>query len=216
MIPIIVKDFIDNLRTWLALMVFATATALIAALKTPKAANAEIVSGFLQGLVIASSMIFAQTVVLSERTKRHIILLKMLPITNQQIVGAKFIAVLLLVLPLANVSCFVDLVTGLALGISPKTLWTVRSVFLLNVLVILYSSIVILFALSFRNQVVVFVPFYLATMLVLFTDSEFVTATAHQISSVISGAWLPLVGALASVVLYWLAVLVFSRKELDL
>jgi len=197
MLPIIIKDLFENLKTW---VLFATAAALSSILASGDD-KAQLVRGFTQALAYGSTLIFAYTVVFSERKRRHLVFLKSLPITDSRIVAAKFIAVLVLTLTLSAVPCVSGLVMG---GPSPPC-----ATILVLSLVTLYASLVLSLYICFRNPALPFLPLYTAALILVWSE----TKPPDQLPS--GSAATLLLSLLASVLIYRVTLVIFRRKELD-
>jgi hypothetical protein len=207
MMPIIAKDLVENSRVWLLFFMLAVLGALLVACPEVPASKKELLHGFFHALVLSSSLIFAHTVVFSERKGKHLLFLKSLPISDTQIIKAKFVSLLLLVLTLSN--------TPHAVSLFQRSQFQWVNVFLSNSLVVAYASTLLFLSICFKNPAFTILPLYLGAFVVLATDlswfSEFLwTSDPRVISSAVA-----ILSALLTLLLYRLALLAFRRKELE-
>jgi len=197
MLPIIVKDLSENLKVW---VLFAIASAVSTSLNSGEHAD-QVIQGFTQAITFGSGLIFAHSVVFAERKRRHLVFLKSLPVSDSEIVGAKFISVLVLTLSLTGVPCLARRL----LGAQAPHYVTLLSLSLIT----LYASLVLGLYICFRNPALPFLPLYFSALVVLWGEAKL----SHQLTiGTESAAILSLV---ASVIIYKSALFIFKRKELD-
>lgn len=197
MLPIIIKDLVENAKVWI---LFALASAISTSLYLGEQGE-QVIQGFTQAIIFGSGLIFAHNIVFSERKRRHLVFLKSLPVTDSEIVGAKFISLLGLTFSLAGVPCL----AGLLLGIEVFHCTTLPFLALIT----LYASLVLGLYICFRNPALPFLPLYSAALVVLWGDQELMPLTP------VGAETLATLSLLASVGIYTLALLIFKRKELD-
>lgn len=154
MLPIVIKDLVENLRTWLILFAGITATNLAVHAQPPAAWKSKIAVGFLFGLSLSGGLIFTQSVVNAERKRNHLVLLRSLPITGTEIVGAKFLSALVLGLSLT------------ALGTAEVNLLfsTLESAqfFTAGLFLVPFICLTLFFTMTFNNPAAAMIPIYLS------------------------------------------------------
>ncbi len=197
MLPIIVKDLAENLKAWL---LFSFAAAISTALCSDET-MAQVAHGFTQALTLGGGVIFAHSVVFGERRRRHLVFLKSLPIKDSEIVGAKFISVLLLTHSLA----WAPPLAGILLDCEETRSFS----FISFLFVSLYVSVVLGLYICFRNPALPFLPLYLAAMILLWGRANLDYRLQFAIEP------MAILSLLASLVIYKSALSVFKRKELD-
>lgn len=179
--------------------------------------GSNVALGFISGVVLAGGVVFAQAVIASERQNRHYLFLQTLPLETYRIVAAKFIAVLLLSLALANIPGVVGQLAAMTQEIQHASFGGVTRVLKLNSFVISYTSIVLLFTMAFRNPAASLFPFLLAALLVVGSDSGplkkasklFTEADALFFTA-------PVISVAVALLCFFIAVAVVKCREVDL
>ena len=194
MLPIIVKDLAENLKIW---TLFAAASVIATLLPTGEAGG-QVVKGFIQAITLGGGLVFAHSVVFAERRRRHLVFLRTLPVTDSEIVGAKFISALMLTLSLA----VMPLSTLLFLGKDEPGHLTILSLSFLS----FYTSLVLGLYICFRNPALPFLPLYGSALLVLW-GGRHIRSIEMETGIILS--------LLASGIIYRAVLAIFRRKELD-
>jgi hypothetical protein len=206
MIPLVVKDLTENFRAWVLLLTGAMLITILAVIQRDSKMGLDFTSGFTKSLILASSLIFTQTIVASERKQGPFILLKTLPISSLEIVGAKFLSVLILMLPLLIVA---QLTEGLLVGSVEWMRIITQSAF-----IVFFSALLLCLSVAFRNPAAAFVPFYLVLGMILLSDSNLLGEIWRLLtgSSGVIGVYL----IIGTALLFVITVNIFRRKELNL
>jgi len=205
MLGIICKDIYENRWYWLF---FAAGISLPACFlySRPLSPDRQAhIQGFIYGLAVASGMVFAHTLVVSERKRRSLILLKSLPVSDVRIVLAKFTTYYLMSLSLVALPFLVELV--FTRSVSLFSWMGVTSA------AMLYGTALLACSILFRSLVVLFIPLYIAMGLLIFSE-QLATILVRELGQ-ISLYLLPLPAIFVSTGLGTLAVVLFGRKELD-
>ncbi|UCF37848.1 MAG: ABC-2 transporter permease, partial [Acidobacteriota bacterium] len=153
MLPIIIKDIRENLKTWILFALLAAAGMLLSVVLEPSPERQSKIQGLIIGVVLASSLFFTLNVVINERKRRHFVFLKSLPLDDRDVIQAKFLAVALLTGTLGNIPFLMLFLLG-----SPPTFahWL-----LANGGLLFYSSLLLFCSIRFQNSAILFGPLYL-------------------------------------------------------
>jgi len=197
MLPILIKDLFENMRTWF-LFLFASG---ISNFLASAGQNEAVAQGLTQGLLFGGGLIFAHNVIFAERRRRHLLLLKSLPITDTQILGAKFLSALILTLSLAGSDRLCKLLIGVE-DSHPLSLLYLS-------LTTLYLSVVLGLYICFRNPALPFLPLYMSASLALWGKTRLEPELHIGTETVVISS------LLISLLIYGTSLAVFKRKELD-
>jgi hypothetical protein len=164
--------------------------------------------GFLKGLVLAGTLVFAHSALISDQGRRHLSLLGTSAGIDSRIVAGKFVALATQCLSLLNLLYLRFLLEERAF---PWGLWAIE-----NSLALLYVSSLLLCGLVFRYPAVLFVPLYVALGFYFFGGGSWVHRIAGDASGVDARFWilLPLV-LLLSVGLVVLCFIMFRNRKAD-
>jgi hypothetical protein len=165
----------------------------------------EVVRAGVSALAAAAGMGFAYSVVIAERKRRHLVLLRILPVSDRLHVWVKFVAALAMSASVLAATELPWLAAGMGVN-PPVALGT-------GVAVGFYISLTLLLAITFRNPTAGILPFYVVLMgMVLMRDR---LAPVLALVSELAFLAVPL-SLVVTVVSVELAALVMSRRELDL
>lgn len=156
-------------------------------------------------LVISAGMGFAWAMVVAERRRRHLILLRSLPVGQRIVAWGKFLTALgmsLLVLAAAELPW-----QAAGLGASPRLL--AGSILAMA----FYIALILLLGITFRQPAAAMIPFYVVLM-GAFIFQDFLEVVLDLVSSF--AALAAPVTAAATAGSVELAALVLGRRELDL
>lgn len=168
-------------------------------------AKLEVVRAGVSALAAAAGMGFAYSAVIVERKRRHLVLLRILPVSDRLLVWAKFAAALMM-------SAFVLSATELpwlAAGMGVR----VPVVLGAGIAIGFYISLTLLLAITFRNPTAGLLPFYVVLMGMVFMRDRLAPVLAAVGDLAFLAVPLSLVVTVLSVEL---AALVMTRRELDL
>ncbi len=196
-------------HAWKLMAGFAAAGLVLSAICVvrfpPGHEKLEVVRAGVSTLAAAAGMGFAYSVVIAERRRRHLVLLRILPVSDRLLVWAKFAAALAMSLLVWVVAELPWLAAGLGARVP---------VFLGAALAVgFYIALTLLLAIAFRNPAAGLIPFYVVLMgavllrerltplLALVSELAFLAVPASLVVTVVSVE---------------LAAAVMSRRELDL
>lgn len=209
MLAIIFKDLFENYKGWLFFACLTAAALLISEETAVTQAKKDFIRGFVETLAVAGSLVFTQTVISSERKRRHLILLKSLPVDDYKIVLGKFSAVLILGFSLLNIPYLLALFNMITTGL-PSWL-------LFNAAYLVYSSMLLTCAICFKSPIVLFVPLYITLAILLMADTAQASLLFHKVQSLTAQPLFLIFGsAFLSFLLLLFSVRVFQARELDL
>lgn len=152
------KDFV-SCRAWI--LVFALASMTVSALSVllfpPGHDRLLLMRGTVGALVLSAGMGFAWNMVSLERKRRHLVLLRTLPVSSRSVIYAKFLAGL----SMATLVLLCSELPWMAAGVGMKMEVLAGTLLALG----FYTALTLCLTVVFRNPIGALIPFYCVLML---------------------------------------------------
>jgi hypothetical protein len=205
---IIVGDLRSNGKGWLLCAILISVTLAVGHFLPLSLRSGNVLDGFLKGLVLAGTLVFAHRMFVSARGGRDLALGKMPSVKALEIAVAKFIALALPAWSLLSLSYVGSLIDSAAF---PWSLWLLE-----HSMLALYVSSLLVCAFAFKRAALLFVPLYVAMGFYFFGGGTWTREMVSDPSRLGSRFWiLPATFLLLSLALVALGSVLGTKRRPD-
>lgn len=199
---LIQKDIAEHWKTYLALIVTSFAAALAADSRRVGPLTAQLIDGFLSGLLVSAGFMAACLSVQSERKGKAFLFLRSLPLSSRELIWAKFLLCLSVTAAVLLTSRVPELLAaGRLSGMSLDPMFWAA----------LFIAFGLFMMFTFQNLAVAVLPLYVAVLLLMVAGEE--------LNAFLQGAHAPffeMAAVAASILLLEITVRSLRRKEIEL